>query len=109
MSPTGRSYLWNMIHCDTVTMLSCVSFKVDSFALSASSENDMVAAFDRDLRPQFAIAQPVFVSASCTRMETDVWWHATGATLLANCKLPENYATKVETGIDPSAKDTNVR
>ena len=31
-----------MIHCDTVTILSCVSFKVDSFALRASSENDIV-------------------------------------------------------------------
>jgi hypothetical protein len=61
MSLAKRSYLWNMIHCDTVTMLSCVSFKVDSFALRASSENDMVTAFDRDLRPQFVIVQPVFV------------------------------------------------
>lgn len=44
MSLARRSYLWNMIHCDTVTILSCVSFKVDSFALRASSENDMVTA-----------------------------------------------------------------
>jgi hypothetical protein len=29
--------------------------------LRASSENDMVTAFDRDLRPQFVIVQPVFV------------------------------------------------
>jgi hypothetical protein len=36
-------YLWNIIHCDTVTMLSCVSFNVDSFAFKASSENDMTA------------------------------------------------------------------
>jgi hypothetical protein len=42
MSLAKRSYLWNMIHCDIVTILSCVSFKVDSFAWRASSENDMV-------------------------------------------------------------------
>jgi len=36
LHPT-RAYLWNMIHCEHVTILSCVSFKADSFALTASS------------------------------------------------------------------------
>lgn len=30
-------YLWNMTHCATVTTLSCVSFRAESFALTASS------------------------------------------------------------------------
>src|ERR1700761_6366532 len=33
------TYLWNMIHCETDTMLSCVSLRVDNLALRASSEN----------------------------------------------------------------------
>ena len=56
-----RSYLWNMIHCDTVTILSCVSFKVDSFALRASSENDIVPALIEIYGLSFVIAQTVFV------------------------------------------------
>lgn len=34
-----------MIHCDTETMLSCVSLRVESFALRASSVNDMLYVF----------------------------------------------------------------
>jgi hypothetical protein len=49
----------------------------------------MITGFDGDLRPQFAIAQPVFVCYACTRMDTNVQPHATEATLLANCSNGE--------------------
>lgn len=39
------AYLWNIIHCETDTMLSWVSFRVESFALRASSVNDMLVLF----------------------------------------------------------------
>jgi hypothetical protein len=60
---------------------------------------------DRDLRPQFVIAQPVFVCYTVHKNghqglvardleELRCWQIA----------VTENYATKVETGIEPSVK-----
>ncbi len=31
------AYLWNMIHCAALAMLSCVSFSADSLASTASA------------------------------------------------------------------------
>ena len=45
----GKDYLWNIIHCDTETMLSCVSFSDDNFDFSASSVNDILDAGDRKI------------------------------------------------------------
>jgi hypothetical protein len=35
-------YRWNMIHCDTLTILSWDSLSVDSFAFRASSVKAMI-------------------------------------------------------------------
>jgi hypothetical protein len=61
-------------------------------------------SFDRDLQPQFVIALPAFVCCTVhknghpksdgTRLELR-WWQIA---------VTENYATKVDTGIDPSVK-----
>ena len=37
------AYRWKRIHCEAVTILSCVSFSELSFALKASSDHAIVA------------------------------------------------------------------
>lgn len=37
-------YLWNMTHCATVTIPSCVSLRAESFAFTASSVYAMIGA-----------------------------------------------------------------
>ena len=78
-----HSYLWNIIHCDTVTMLSCVSFKVDSFALRASSEKDIVTG-PSELRPQLFTDTAGSFRLHCAQ-GTETLLCATRAITLVNC------------------------
>jgi hypothetical protein len=54
-----------MIHCETETMLSCVSFKVDSFALRASSEKAILPDAGSDARSAEAEGAYLCSEQSC--------------------------------------------
>jgi hypothetical protein len=98
-------YLWNIIHCDTVTMLSCVSFNVDSFAFKASSENDMTTVGE--------IYFPILIDKrdslrlyDAQQAETAVQSRAVQE--LIGKVVTEHYATKLVTGKIPPVSSLSV-